>query len=99
MVIKSVRAENYRSIFDETIECDALTALVGANGSGKSAFLRAIDLFYSTTPKIIAEDFYNELTGNSIRITISFGELNDEEKSRFARYVRNDQLTVAAFST
>jgi putative ATP-dependent endonuclease of OLD family len=49
-----VKAENFRSILDETIACDSLTALVGANGSGKSAFLRAIDLFYSTTPKLLA---------------------------------------------
>ena len=94
MIIKSVKVENFRSILGETIDCDSLTALVGANGSGKSAFLRAIDLFYSTTPKLIAEDFYNEMTSNSVKITINFGELRKEERERFSRYIQNDQLTV-----
>jgi hypothetical protein len=33
MVIKSVRAENFRSILDETIQCDDLTALVAQSAT------------------------------------------------------------------
>lgn len=47
MIIKSVQVKNFRSIKDEILQCDKLTALVGANGSGKPSFLRAIELFYS----------------------------------------------------
>lgn len=94
MVINSVRVENFRCILDETLACDSLTALVGANGSGKSAFLKAIDLFYSTAPSLIAEDFYNEITTDNIKITIKFGDLTEEECTRFARYIQKDQLVV-----
>ena len=43
MILESVRVQNFRSIKDATLYCDKLTALVGANGSGKSSFLKAIE--------------------------------------------------------
>lgn len=52
MIIQSVNVKNFRSILDETLYCEGLTALVGPNGSGKSSFLKALELFYSPTPKI-----------------------------------------------
>lgn len=57
MRIKSIRVENFRSIRRETLELDGLTALVGANGAGKSAFLRAL-LVFQDKQKVAAEDFY-----------------------------------------
>jgi len=59
VVIKSVGVNNFRCVQYEVLTCDRLTALVGANGSGKSTFLNAIDLFYSASPKVTPEDFYN----------------------------------------
>jgi putative ATP-dependent endonuclease of OLD family len=43
-VLKRYVAQNFRSLKDLTIELAPLTALVGANGSGKSSILRGIDL-------------------------------------------------------
>ena len=57
MIIESVRIKNFRSIEDETLSCDRLAALVGANGSGKSSFLRGLELFYAAAPKIGIDDF------------------------------------------
>ena len=39
MLIQNVHVKNFRSILDESLPCDSLTALVGRNGSGKSSFL------------------------------------------------------------
>lgn len=86
--------QNYRSILDETLECDQLTALVGANGSGKSSFLKAMDLFYSSSPRYNTEDFYNRDTEKDIEITITFTGLTDEEKERFSNYLEGEYLTV-----
>lgn len=46
MIIKALHVKNFRSIFDERIDCDNLTVLVGRNGTGKSSFLRAMEMFY-----------------------------------------------------
>lgn len=94
MIIKSVGVENFRCVQYEVLTCGRLTALVGANGSGKSTFLNAIDLFYSPSPKVAPEDFYNGDMGNSIQITVTFCELDESEKKRFQKYLQDDELSV-----
>ena len=94
MIIKSVAVENFRCILYEVLTCETLTALVGANGSGKSAFLKAIDLFYTTTPKLSAEDFYNGDVTKRIQITVTFCDLDDLERKLFKKYLQNDELAV-----
>ncbi len=94
MIIKSVHIKNFRSILDETLHCENLTALVGANGAGKSALLRSIDLFYNPTPRIDVDDFYNGETGQGIVITVTFTALNQEAKDLFGSYIQGGNLTV-----
>src|ERR1700737_955577 len=99
MFIKSVHVRRFRSLFDESIECDSLTALVGRNGSGKSTFLRALDLFYASSPKVDGRDFYGELCEENIEIEVSFVGLGTEERDRFQKYVEGDHLTVVRVFT
>lgn len=94
MIIESILVSNYRSILNETLYCDDLTVLVGANGSGKSSFLQALNLFYSTSPKVDLEDFYNKDTGKEIIVAITFKELTKEEKELFAIYIQGGKLRV-----
>jgi putative ATP-dependent endonuclease of the OLD family len=94
MRIKSVRIENYRSIFSETLTFDDLTILVGANGAGKSTFLRAIDQFYSSSPTITADEFFAGDLSKEIVISLTFTDLGDTAKERFAKYVSSDDLVV-----
>ncbi len=94
MIIESVHVKNYRSILDETLQCESLTALVGANGVGKSSFLKALDLFYSPSPKIESEDFYNRDINAKIAVAITFKELSSEAKELFSNYIQDDKLTV-----
>jgi putative ATP-dependent endonuclease of OLD family len=49
MRISKVRVQGYRCIEDASIDFDDLTALIGAGGVGKSAFLRAIEWFFDDT--------------------------------------------------
>ena len=95
MIVKSVRVQRFRSIFDDTLDCDQLTALVGRNGSGKSSFLRAIELFYEPSTSVVAEDFYDEDTSNEIEITITYTGLDGDEKALFTPYLDGDDLPVA----
>ncbi|MHA1833455.1 MAG: ATP-dependent nuclease [Candidatus Baldrarchaeia archaeon] len=94
MIIKSVRVQNFRCVKDETLYCKNLTVLVGANGSGKSTFLRALDIFYDPNAEYTEDDFYNRNKTNNIIITVTFGNLTQEEKKIFKRYTENGELTV-----
>ena len=94
MMLKSVRIRNYRSIKDVTLNCDGLTILVGANGSGKSSFLQAIELFGVEKPAITEEDYYNKLTRVPISITVTFTDLSNLIKTQFEDYVINGEITV-----
>lgn len=94
MIIESVKITNFRSILSETLSCDSLTALVGANGTGKSTFLKALDLFYTPSPKIEVEDFYNGETGAEIVVSITFKDLSEDAKNLFAAYLQANTLSV-----
>ena len=94
MVIEKIHIENYHSIEDETLNCEDITALIGRNGSGKSSFLRAMDLFYSQSPKIDVEDFYNRDIAREIVISITFKDLPDDAKILFDKYIQDDKLMV-----
>lgn len=94
MMLKSIRIENYRSIRDATVDCDGLTALVGANGSGKSSILRAIDMFFVEKPTLTEEDYYDRQTDNAIHVTVTFKNLSDSTKGRFKDYVPDGELAV-----
>ncbi len=94
MIIESVHVKNYRSILNETLYCESLTALVGANGAGKSSFLKALDLFYSSSPKIDSEDFYNRNTDAEIIVAITFKDLSSKAKELFTSYLQTEKLTI-----
>lgn len=94
MIIKAVLVQNFRSILDETLYCEELTALVGRNGTGKSSFLRAIELFYAVNPRCSIADFHAEDASQPIEITITFIDLSPEETERFSSYLENGELTV-----
>jgi predicted ATP-dependent endonuclease of OLD family len=95
MIIKKIRVQNFRSIKDATLECDPITILIGPNGGGKSAFLHALSIFYNPNADYSEEDFYNRETENPITITVTFGDLTEEEKRLFASYLeQGDLLTV-----
>ncbi len=94
MIISSIRVQNFRSIYDETLPCEDLTVLVGRNGSGKSAFLRAMQIFYDANARYTADDFYAQDMSQDIIITVTFANLAAEEKSLFEKYAERDNLTI-----
>ena len=94
MVIESVRVRNFRPILDETLDCESLTVLVGANGTGKSAFLHALDLFYATAPKVEADDFYDGDVSQEISIAVCYRGLTAPELKLFGSYMQGDLLAV-----
>ena len=94
MLIKIVRVKNFRSVKEETLHCESLTALVGANGSGKSTFLKALHLFYEISPQIDQRDWYDSDQTQEIEISITFSDLGPRERERFSSYLDGEELTV-----
>jgi putative ATP-dependent endonuclease of OLD family len=94
MILHSVDVKNFRSILKEGMIFDSVTALVGANGTGKSSFLHALNLFYLPIPKVENHDFYNGETGNELSIAVSFRDLSAEAKALFSAYLQDENLTV-----
>lgn len=94
MIIRSVYVENFRCIRSATLSCERLTVLVGANGTGKSSLLRALDLFYDANARYTEQDFYGRNTEHSIIVRVTFTDLTDEEKKLFGKYVVDGELTV-----
>ena len=78
----------------ESLSCDSLTALVGRNGSGKSSFLSAIELFYDPAARVTVDDFYSEDVTQDIEIAITFGDLSSDATELFSTYIDNGVLTV-----
>jgi len=68
MEIERVRIQNFRSILDLTVELGDLTILIGANGTGKTTVLDALDLFASERTSLSHDDFL--AMGRKIVITL-----------------------------
>ena len=94
MILESVRVRNFRSVKDATLRCDRLTALVGANGSGKSSFLKAIEVFCDDKTKVSKDDYHKSDTGNEMSVSATFGDLSTEQAKEFSGYVNGGKLTV-----
>jgi len=92
MNLKWIRIKNYRSCKDIFLEFGSMHALVGANNSGKSNILRALDfLFNPSITKVDKESFWNCDIKQSIWIEAIFHELAPEELTSLASYLQPDQ--------
>ncbi len=94
MIIKSIRAKNFRSIKDATLICENLSVLVGGNGAGKSSFFKAIEVFYNPSTVITEDDYHNKKLDEEIAISITFTELTKSELDVHSAYVDEKVLTV-----
>ena len=94
MNIREIQVKNFRSLRDATLSCDRLTAIVGRNGTGKSSFLRALELFYDQSAMATPDDFYNGDIDQDISITVTFSDLTPDAVSLFSPYVDKDTLSV-----
>jgi hypothetical protein len=94
MIISRLHVQRFRSIYDETLECDPLTILIGRNGAGKSAFIQALRVFMDTSATLRDEDYYNRSAQEQVLIEVTFSTLTFEEVSEFASYIEGGVLVV-----
>lgn len=94
MRLRSLRVQNYRSILDATLYLDDLTALIGANGVGKSSFLKALSLFYDPAPSVSEQDYHGRDASDPITLTATFTDLSGPARGTFRPYMQGGSLVV-----
>ena len=94
MNIREIRVKNFRSLRDSKLSCDHLTAIVGRNGTGKSSFLRALELFYDQSAMATPDDFYNGDIDQDISITVTFSDLTPDALDLFSPYMDKGTLSI-----
>lgn len=95
MKIFSLDLKNFRCFENETFAFNSYNPLVGANNSGKSTVLRALDVFFQSTPKTIpitSDDFCASRSDDVLEIGIKFYDLTNEEEIDFGHYARGKRL-------
>lgn len=102
MRLARLRIKNFRCFDDQEIAFGNYSCFVGANGSGKSTVLMALNVFFRNTNapfdvvNLQEEDFHLRNTTKPVEITCIFDDLSDEAKSDLKAYVRQSQLAVTA---
>jgi predicted ATP-dependent endonuclease of OLD family len=95
MKIKKIEIKNYRSLRDFTIYPKDILALVGRNNSGKSNVIKALELFFEGSVRLVNEEcFYNHRTEKPIKIFVTFEQLSEWEREKFEPWMDEDKLTV-----
>lgn len=91
MRFESVRVRGYRSLRDVTIDLDDYVALIGANGTGKSTVLYALDWFLAGGA-LEASDVYGFTEGaplppdSVVEVTVTLVDLTTRDRDRLKHY-------------
>lgn len=99
MRISSVTVRRYRSLKDVTIHFDNYGVFIGANGSGKSSVLYALDWFFNGTP-LSATDLHGYQEGgpldssSTIEVTVTFVDLTTRDCDRLEQYGRGEKAVI-----
>lgn len=84
MKIKKIEISNWRSIVHETVQFEDLMIFIGQNNHGKSNVLSALLFFFG---EIGLQDLDFNCISDELWVEVEFGDLNEEEKITFRKYV------------
>ena len=93
MRIASVRINNYRCLEDVSLDFDAVTVFVGANGTGKSSVLHALDWFFSGG-SLSVDDCGGRDPTVAISVEVVFTNLSQADEDAFGSYVINNSVRL-----
>jgi putative ATP-dependent endonuclease of the OLD family len=87
MHIESLHVRRFRCLEGVALDLGDMTALIGINGSGKSAVLRAVAAFYEQGEPIVPDDWFAGDTNQEMEVSLTFVGLSPDETAAFGRYV------------
>jgi predicted ATP-dependent endonuclease of OLD family len=103
MKLTELKIENFRAFKNETIRFDDYSCLVGPNGTGKSAILMALNVFFQENTSTVTdvrtlseEDFHHKNTKKPIRITVTLEDISKAAQEEFSLYYRQGKLVIFA---
>lgn len=95
MKIRKLEIRNYRSLRDVAICPQDVLALVGRNNSGKSNVIRALELFFEPTTRLVDQEcFHCNDESQPIEIVVTFEGLTAWEQEQFAPWMNDGRLVV-----
>jgi len=95
MKIKKIEIKNFRSLKNVIIYPKDILALVGRNNSGKSNVIKALELFFDGSVRLVnSECYYNHDPRNPIEILVTFNQLSDWETDKFGPWMDGNKLVV-----
>ena len=95
MKIEKIEIKNFRSLQDAVMYPKDIFALVGRNKSVKSNVIKALELFFEGTVRLVnSECFYNHETGNHIEILVTFNQISEWERENFKPWLDENKLIV-----
>jgi hypothetical protein len=90
--LASARIQNFRCLHDVTVELEELTVLVGANGSGKSSLLRALDWFFNGGDLDVDDVWRHEDV--TVTVAATFADLTTADREALGSYATGETLTL-----
>ncbi len=85
MRISQVRVSNFRCLGDVVLSVGDVTALIGANGAGKSSLLSALDWFFHGGD-LELQDTTGGRSEEPIVVQVTFTDLNDDDREALGKY-------------
>ncbi len=95
MKIRKIEIKHYRSLDDITIYAGNVLALIGRNNSGKSNVIKALELFFESSSRLVDKEcFHDRNTEGPIEIFVTFEQLSDWETEQFKPWLYADRLII-----
>lgn len=95
MKICKIEIKHYRSLDDVTIYAGNVLALIGRNNSGKSNVIKALELFFESSSRLVDKEcFHDHNTEGPIEIFVTFEQLSDWETEQFKPWLYADRLII-----
>jgi len=92
MRISSVRVQGYRCLDDLTVDLEDLTVLIGANGTGKSSLLYALEWFFSGGT-LEEGDVCGREPERTISVSVTFTDFTPADRAVLGNYLVDEQAT------
>lgn len=89
MRLASLRVQNFRCLKGVEVDLRPVTPLIGANGSGKSSVLRALQFFFGEY-QLSAEDVRGRQPDIDVRVGVTFDDLPEDIADELSPWMAED---------